>query len=49
VATAGHLDQIGASRALDDHRLLGDPAALLGERMPEVGAVGGGEVDGVGR
>ena len=30
--------------ALDDHRVLLHPAALLRERMPEVGAVGSGEV-----
>ena len=30
--------------ALDDHRVLLHPTALLRERMPEVGAVGSGEV-----
>jgi hypothetical protein len=43
------VDQVGALGALDHQRRLLGPAPLLGERMPEVGAVGGGEVDGGGR
>ena len=44
VAAAVGVDQVGALGALDDQRLLLAPGALLGERMPEVGAVRGGEV-----
>jgi hypothetical protein len=43
VAPAGDVDQVGALARLHDQRILLDPAALLRERMPEMGAVGGGE------
>jgi hypothetical protein len=45
VAAAVDVDQIGALRTLDDERRLLGPAALLGERVPKMGAVGGGEID----
>ena len=41
VAPALGVDQVGALGALDDHRLLVGPSALLGERMPEAVAVAG--------
>ena len=44
VAVAVDVDQVGALAALDDHRVLLGPAALLGERMPEIAAVGGCQV-----
>jgi hypothetical protein len=44
VPSAVDVDQVGALGAVDDQRLLLDPALLLGERVPEVGAVGGCEV-----
>ena len=45
--TRGHYDPRHTRtlmRALDDQRLLLDPPLLLGERVPEVGAVGGDQV-----
>ena len=36
VAPAVDVDQVGALGALDDERLLLHPAALLGERVPEM-------------
>jgi hypothetical protein len=44
VAVAIDVDQVGALATFDDQRVLAHPAALLRERMPEVGAVRGGEV-----
>ncbi len=44
VAPPVDVDQVGALAALDDHRLLVGPASLLGERVPEVSAIGGDEV-----
>ena len=43
VAVAVPVDQVGALGALDDERLLVQPALLLGERMPEMIVVVGGE------
>jgi hypothetical protein len=44
VAVAVHVDQVRALSSVHDHRVLAHPAALLGERVPQVRAVGGGEI-----
>jgi hypothetical protein len=45
VAAALDVDQVGALGTLDDQRWLLGPASLLGERVPKMGVVGGGEID----
>jgi hypothetical protein len=44
VAPALHVDQVGALGAVDDQRVLLDPALLLREGMPEMSAIGGDEI-----
>ena len=44
VATAVDVDEVGALGALDDQRLIVDPAALLGEGMPDVSVIRGDEI-----
>ena len=46
VGVAVGVPERAALGALDDQRVLVAPALLLGERVPEDGAVGGGEVGG---
>jgi hypothetical protein len=44
VAPPVDVDEVGPLGALDDQRLLVLPPSLLRERVPEMGAVGGGEI-----
>jgi hypothetical protein len=46
VGVAVGVPQRAALAALDDRRVLGRPSLLLGERVPDGGAVGGAELGG---
>ena len=48
VASTRGVDQLAALGAIDDQRLLLRPPPLLGERVPDVGAVGGHELGVIG-